>query len=225
MKCKNCGYEIEKPNQRTCPCCGQSLTSAPDVTPPPTSSMDIDTPLQVPKHECPSCHTFVSVGTNFCPNCGHNMQEEEVSTPPPYEEPEPVLEPVPEPELQPVSQPVYKPEPQPTYDPEPAYTPDPEPSWEPEPAPQPKYERRRKAGSAHPKRMSEIDYNNSALADESDDIAGYSPIPDDNGWSGAQIVPDGSEPQPTSSSSSSTLIMIGIAIGSLLLGALLYLVI
>lgn len=208
MKCKNCGYEIEKPNQRTCPCCGQSLNSAHVVTPPTAQSMEEESPLETPKQECPNCHTFVPAGTNFCPNCGNNMHEDEsVAAPPIPEEPEPspaynpepVDEPEPQPEPQPVykpaPQPAYKPAPQPAYKPKPVYAPAPEPAWEPEPAPR-------------------------------SDSPDYNLIPDDNGWSGAQIVPDGSESQPTStSSSSSTLIMVGIALGSLLLGALLYLIV
>lgn len=97
MKCPNCGFEIEKPNVKTCPCCGLKITRV-EVVPdegavpletPSTAAHQDEMPSNKPSDihvqpasqqlpepvmvECPMCRTQVPEDTNFCPNCGNNM--------------------------------------------------------------------------------------------------------------------------------------------------------
>lgn len=89
MKCPDCGYEIEKPNQKTCPCCGASLKAiktqpaeevkqsepfVQDSFRPEPPRLDT-TPSAEPQHMCPRCQTPVPNGFNFCPSCGYDLRE------------------------------------------------------------------------------------------------------------------------------------------------------
>ena len=89
MKCPDCGYEIEKPNKKTCPCCGASLKAIKAQTveevkqPEPfvqdsfrsEPSRTETSPSAEPQRVCPSCQTPVPNGFNFCPSCGYDMRE------------------------------------------------------------------------------------------------------------------------------------------------------
>ena len=87
MKCKICGYEIEKPNQRKCPCCGQVLELEETVQQPEQITPHIEEQkeiepddAQINKNEpqisgtCPMCNTLLH-GGNFCPNCGYDIRK------------------------------------------------------------------------------------------------------------------------------------------------------
>ncbi len=89
MKCNNCGYEIDKPNRKTCPCCGASLKiiiaqPAEEVEQPEPQWQDEVYPepsrhearnIEEPQQLCPRCKKAVPDGFNFCPHCGYDMRE------------------------------------------------------------------------------------------------------------------------------------------------------
>lgn len=89
MKCPECGYEIEKPNRKTCPCCGASIktiiaqpeeeeeqpepfTQDPDRPEPSRQEVPLSAE---PQQVCPRCQTTVPDGFNFCPSCGYDLRE------------------------------------------------------------------------------------------------------------------------------------------------------
>ena len=89
MKCKICGYEIEKPNQRKCPCCGQVLELEEAVQQPEPITPEIEEQEEKESNEahinqngpqisgtCPMCNTLLH-GGNFCPNCGYDMRKKD----------------------------------------------------------------------------------------------------------------------------------------------------
>ena len=96
MKCANCGYEIDKPNRRTCPCCGQPVEIKQEVTEEQVETPDDseEEALEEPQEpssgpvededakssltqECPRCHSTISTDDNFCPKCGFNVNQDE----------------------------------------------------------------------------------------------------------------------------------------------------
>ena len=105
MKCSNCGYEFEKPSQKTCPLCGHKVTRISLVTDEesipqeqtsndfieaeavssidasPSVSPTVKTEPAPVTLECPICHTKVSEDTNFCPHCGHDMHFNAIEEP------------------------------------------------------------------------------------------------------------------------------------------------
>lgn len=97
MKCPNCGFEIEKPNVRTCPCCGQKITQMEHVPDEPLTS-ESTTSAPSPQTEedsnqnaisqepsvwqptpepekvvCSMCHNKVPKDSDFCPICGYDL--------------------------------------------------------------------------------------------------------------------------------------------------------
>ena len=88
MQCPNCDYEIEKPNTKKCPLCGERLTPVqrptadahtvpPAPHPAPEAVEETTANLGQPEIvECPVCRTRIPGESNFCPRCGHNMHEE-----------------------------------------------------------------------------------------------------------------------------------------------------
>lgn len=108
MQCPNCGYEIEKPNQKKCPCCGHKIyheeqhiqhVPEPVQTDLPSQTASVGAAVaaavslsQEPKPkppvvpepimvECPRCRTRIPEENNFCPRCGKNMRFEEENEP------------------------------------------------------------------------------------------------------------------------------------------------
>ncbi len=97
MKCPNCGYEIEKPNLKTCPLCGSSLNLEGKVEHPTQNvtpineQRDIDIPeevlseaqsVNIPENQqtiCPRCHEIITLKSKFCPNCGLDIRKQEDS--------------------------------------------------------------------------------------------------------------------------------------------------
>ena len=102
MKCPNCGYEIEKPNMKTCPVCGHKLNRKVQIEPQspsmaqskeeailseedPQEEMTLSSQQEEVSQnvsqvtsesklvECPNCHRGVQEESNFCPHCGCNM--------------------------------------------------------------------------------------------------------------------------------------------------------
>ena len=197
MKCPDCGYDIEKPNQKTCPCCGASIKTitaqpAEEVEQPEPSEQESaqpEPPLQEvppsvePQQVCPRCKKAVPDGFNFCPHCGYDMREPAESAP--VEEPE--IKPGPhryEPQYTP-----YQPEPE-HYEPEPEH-------YQPE----------------------NNDYE--VVEEENPEMGGYYPYPGEEPTADTGVdVPE----SPATASSSSWLVIVISSIVSLLLGALLYLV-
>lgn len=100
MRCPNCGYEIDKPNKKSCPLCGCKITreelltveAAPQemavpvaddaeavrpqtpITPQPSEPA----PVMV---ECSRCYKSVLEDANFCPYCGCDMRKPKVEAP------------------------------------------------------------------------------------------------------------------------------------------------
>lgn len=96
MKCPNCGYEIDKPNKKSCPLCGHRITreellatpsveSIPqevlepivekddcDAYQPPVSQSAEAHPVMA---QCPRCSELIPEENNFCPYCGCNMRQ------------------------------------------------------------------------------------------------------------------------------------------------------
>lgn len=107
MKCPICGFDIEKPNQKTCPLCGYKLTQKDVVadervtsqeTPPsvPFPEKEVSNRTGVihkqptpppPSAECPVCHSQIPEDSRVCPYCGTAVQgdsngwEQEVQAP------------------------------------------------------------------------------------------------------------------------------------------------
>ena len=137
MKCSNCGYEIDKPNLKTCPLCGYKIvrkvqveTPSPDTTEPkietlpldqtvvanvdPSFSIQKEEPKITPQEpvapltvECPGCHLRIPVESNFCPHCGYNMYSKQDDNSKPEETFEPQTEPIQQSELEIESEPIY----------------------------------------------------------------------------------------------------------------------
>lgn len=95
MKCPICGFEMEKPNQKTCPLCGHKITPRDFASDEGTSPQDATSEIlpnveggsnvmqqmqpvvqqETAMVECPICSSMVRADANFCPRCGHNMHE------------------------------------------------------------------------------------------------------------------------------------------------------
>ena len=241
MKCNNCGYDITKPNQKKCPCCGVLLTAAATE-----QTVEPDAPAQE-QRLCPKCQTPLPVGVNFCPNCGQDLRQtvEDVQHHVlPESEPEPDSVPVSEPE------PIFEPEPEdePIQEacPEPVYEPEPEPvpKVEPEPTPRPASIRpvsrpRKKRGSSSDNYRSLTYEDNNVEVKKPVDIsqepstepvATYDPISHEQVF---EYEPEPKQedslgydpypiPEPSSSNSTSWLLIAACGIVSILLGWLLY---
>lgn len=94
MKCPNCGYEIDKPNKKSCPLCGHKITRE-EIMIAETASQKVvesvavnaeETKPQEPTApqsseaapamvECPRCYRSVLEDANFCPYCGCDMRK------------------------------------------------------------------------------------------------------------------------------------------------------
>lgn len=94
MKCPNCGFEIDKPNKKSCPLCGHKITRE-ELLIAETMSQEVVEPVAIDAEEmqpqtataphssepapamveCPRCYKLVLEGANFCPYCGSNMQK------------------------------------------------------------------------------------------------------------------------------------------------------
>ncbi len=137
MKCSNCGYEIDKPNLKTCPLCGYKIvrkvqveTPLPEIAEPKigtlpsdqtvvanvdqSSSIQKDEPKMTPQEpvspltvECPGCHLRIPVDSNFCPHCGYDMHSPQEDNNKPEETSEPQEEPIQQPEPEIEPEPVY----------------------------------------------------------------------------------------------------------------------
>lgn len=215
MKCKKCGYEIEKPNQRTCPCCGQAVEYEETVQQPeqPASYTEefksqehIDNLSQeITKTDsvkgCPRCGTVLN-GANFCPNCGYDMRKtaetEKVVVP---EEPQPVRHSYAEESYPP---PVEE---------EPIAFSEPE---EPVQIPPRQQSMSNYAQEYKPQRQ-----GYTAPYDREADVS----VDPNHGYDTAIIEDDGHSLEPSSSSYSSWLVIVLAGIGSILLGCLLYYVV
>ena len=167
---------------------------------------------------CPRCFSMVHMDTNFCPNCGYNMQEPSSV---PVEQPEPKLEPEPPtPVPDPAQAPALEPEPVFVYEPEPEVA----PIVEPLSAPQPDYA---SVPVSEPQEISRPVLNEEpALRQGTANTANYADSvdaddDDDNGWHDAPIDEDDPHYKQPSQSPSSWLVMLVIAIVSLAVGALL----
>lgn len=92
MKCPNCGYEIDKPNKKSCPLCGHRITREELLATPSVESIpdpideradcDIEQPSVSQSVEaspvmtrCPRCSELIPEENNFCPYCGCNMRQ------------------------------------------------------------------------------------------------------------------------------------------------------
>lgn len=240
MKCKFCDFEIEKPNQRTCPCCGHSLDEEPVIQQSPmTAPTDDSSQLSINPSStivCPQCQAQLPEGTNFCPNCGFNFRQTAQVSTPPHPEPPVILTPEPPVESTPEPESIYTPQPESVSvpEPEPVYVPEPEsePVYVPEPKPEPVYEPELELepepepeptvvppSRPEPRRRSHTNNRHrkngpEPMHPQSDEET----IPENNGYDTA-IIEDGPEPAPAPSSPSSWLIMATAAIGSLLVGA------
>lgn len=94
MRCPNCGYEIDKPNKKSCPLCGHKITreemlivetasqkvvedvavNAEEMQPQePTAPQSSEAALAMV--ECPRCYRSVLADANFCPYCGCDMRK------------------------------------------------------------------------------------------------------------------------------------------------------
>lgn len=96
MKCPICGFDIEKPNQKTCPLCGYKLTQKDVVadervtsqeTPPsvPFPEKEVSNRTGVihkqptpppPLVECSLCHNRIPEDSRTCPYCGTAVQSD-----------------------------------------------------------------------------------------------------------------------------------------------------
>lgn len=214
MKCKICGYEIEKPNQRKCPCCGQILELEETVQQPEKITPDMEEQQEKESNDanvnqsepqvsgtCPMCNTLIH-GGNFCPNCGYDMRKKDESF---HEE---LFESVPEtvqyrqitPEV--INSHIEERE-------------------------QEKYQeiREEKQIQDQPNTNSEIlDNEKHKVKFPSDNIQSYE-YPDDpnHGYYTAEIEDDGKYDTTISSSDNSWIYIMLAGIGSILIGALLYL--
>lgn len=214
MKCPHCDYIIDKPNRKTCPCCGAPITAEGstqiDEVYPPEPHYEpghTDPPRPEPLHPeepqqlCPRCDTPLPEGFNFCPKCGYNVREPEANT---FSDEIPTarissdFRTQPEPEH-------YHPEPE-HYEPEPQhYESEPE-HYEPEPEPQ--------VEEPEPVYNDDNDEDNPVMG-------GYYPYPGEEPTADTGVdVPK----SPATGSSSSWLVIVIASIVSLLLGVLLYLV-
>lgn len=117
MRCPNCGYEIDKPNKKSCPLCGCKITreellkieAAPQEMAPPVADDAEAVRPQAPiapqpsepasvMVECPRCYKSVLEDANFCPYCGCDMRKPKAEAP--YiemyaQQPQPPTQPVP----------------------------------------------------------------------------------------------------------------------------------
>ena len=216
MKCKNCGYEIEKPNLRKCPCCGKILETEDPVQQqvldtPSTEGQNNREPLEnnaildelQPYNFCPSCGTKLH-GENFCPNCGYNLRNTET----PVKEEVVEENPEPEPAQQTHSE---------TMD---FFQEESELEGTPEVIEEEPVQERPIRNARADRRRTHEPYTQEYDAhhyDEMDD--------DDHGYNSAIIEDDGMGPVQQTPSDSSWLIITGVAIGSLLVGGLLFLII
>lgn len=234
MKCKNCGYEIKKPYLRTCPLCGRHIEPEDNVEHVPSEKsvqeeMHHETEEMKPVPEfdgkekeeqtvCPKCHKPISKEAKFCPECGCNIKEyvEKQFSEPAEEKkeeprPAPSQEPTPKPSVEndsiEIAEPsIVKPTKKPDYEKESVQPSDLQRNTESE-----------SSGSERPPRKF-AKFSSIPLPDD-EDIPG-------NGYDTAEIDYEGKEPPSTNSSSAFTwIVMIGALVGSILLGALLYLII
>lgn len=215
MKCKKCGYEIEKPNQRTCPCCGQAveyeetvqqLEQPASYTEESNSQERIDHLSQETTKTdsvkgCPRCGTVLN-GANFCPNCGYDMREmaeiDKIDVP---EEPQP--------ESQSYTEESYTP---PVEEESIGFS-------EPEEPVQIPPRQQSRSNYAQDDRPQSQEY--AAPYDREADVS----VDPNHGYDTAIIEDDGHSLEPSSSSNSSWLVFVLVGIGSILLGCLLYFVV
>lgn len=226
MKCPDCGYDIEKPNQKTCPCCGASLKiiiaqPAEEVEQPESSEQEPaqpEPPLQEvppsvePQQVCPRCKKAVPDGFNFCPHCGYDMREPAESAP---------VEEVPLATLsasQAVSQEAQRYEPEPLVkETEPEIKPGPH-RYEPQYTP---YQPEPEHYEPEPEHYQPENNDYKEVEEENPEMGGYYPYPGEEPTADTGVdVPE----SPATGSSSSWLVIAIASIVSLLLGALLYLV-
>ena len=229
MKCKNCGYEIKKPNLRTCPLCGRHIEPEDDVEHVPSEKgvqeevhHEIEEKRPVPEIEqeqeeqtvCPKCHKPIGKDVKFCPECGCNIREyEEKQTSEPAEEKKeepiqaPPQEPAPEPPVEKDSIEIVRPS---------VIKPTKKTGDEKESEKSGDSQRDTETGNSRSDSRSPIKSAVYINPDDEEDVDPY------NGYASAETDYEGKEPPSTDSSSAFTwIVMIGALVGSLLIGSIL----
>lgn len=233
MKCENCGYEIDKPNRRTCPCCGQPIVIeqqkseefklpleekpteeefGDSVTTPDEKEVEAEinssssTLPSSSMQECPRCQAVLSADDNFCPKCGYHIhqQEEDDTTE------QTVIE-----QITQLEQEAFKPMPEIEHSQE-QETPQ-QPVVVPPPLPDPTQDQKHKITTPQPPPVDSVQ----RVTPPELPIAQDESMDPYNGYDTAPIVDDG-QGDYSSSSSFTWLVAVAACVVSILIGALLY---